>query len=129
MNKKILTITDLPGVGAVTAEKLKEAGCDNMMSIAVSSPSDFSELTGLTENAARKVIQAARDNLALGFESGEQLLERRAQVIKIGTGCKAFDELIGGGFETGAISECFGEFGSSKSQIAHVLAVRAQLPR
>ena len=25
---------------------------------------------------------------------------------------KTFDELMGGGFETGSITECFGEFGS-----------------
>ena len=30
---------------------------------------------------------------------------------------------MGGGFETGAIVECFGEYGSGKTQIAHALAV------
>ncbi|MGZ7047853.1 MAG: DNA repair and recombination protein RadA, partial [Methanobacterium sp.] len=37
-------------------------------------------------------------------------------------------ELIGGGIETQAITEVFGEFGSGKSQIAHELAVSIQLP-
>ena len=31
---KELTLYDLPGVGAATAEKLKEAGYDNLISIA-----------------------------------------------------------------------------------------------
>jgi DNA repair protein RadA len=36
--------------------------------------------------------------------------------------------LLGGGVETQAITECFGEFGSGKSQIAMQLAVNVQLP-
>ena len=34
--------------------------------------------------------------------------------------------MLGGGIETAAITECFGEFGSGKTQIGHVLAVNAQ---
>ena len=56
-------------------------------------------------------------------------MKKRAQVIRLSTGCRAFDAMLNGGFESGGISECFGEFGSSKSQIAHVLSVRVQLPR
>ena len=67
--------------------------------------------------------------LDIGFETGEEVMKRREQVIKITTGSKAFDEMLGGGFESGAISECFGEWGSSKTQIAHALAVNVQLPK
>jgi DNA repair protein RadA len=35
---------------------------------------------------------------------------------------------MGGGFETGAITEAYGQYGAGKSQIAHTLAVRCQLP-
>src|SRR3989344_3990779 len=122
-------ITDLPGVGAATAEKLAEAGFHTLMSIAVATPGDLVEASGLGEATARKVINVAREKLDLGFESGESLLRRREQIIKITSGSKNIDALVGGGFETGSISECFGEFGSSKSQIGHVLAVRTQLPR
>jgi DNA repair protein RadA len=34
-----------------------------------------------------------------------------------------------GGIESGAITECYGEFGSGKSSLAHQLAVSAQLPK
>lgn len=122
-------ITKLPGVGAATAEKLKEAGYTSYMSIAVVSPGEMVDVAGVTEATARKIINTARDKMEMGFETGEDLMKKREQVIKIGTGCKTFDELIGGGFETGCISECFGEFGSSKSQIAHQLAVNVQLPK
>lgn len=128
MSKDNIKLTDLPGVGAATAEKLIEAGYDNLMSIAVVNPAEMIEIAGVTEATARKIINAARKNLDMGFESGEDLLKKRNEIIKITTGCKNFDTLIGGGFETGSISECFGEFGASKSQIAHVLAITAQLP-
>ncbi len=122
-------IENLPGVGAATAEKLISAGYDNFMSIAVSSPGEMVNIAGVTEATARKIINAARSKLDMGFETGEELLRKREQVIRLSTGCRAFDAMLNGGFESGGISECFGEFGSSKSQIAHVLAVRVQLPR
>ena len=126
---KEFTIEDLPGVGATTAEKLRDSGYDNLMAIATSSPSDLVELTGVGENVAKRIIQVARTKLDMGFETGEDILKKREQVIKITTGSKAFDDMLKGGFETGAISECFGEFGSSKTQIAHALAVNVQLPK
>jgi len=122
-------IEDLPGVGPSSAEKLRDNGFDDLMTIAVSSPSEVSTVTGLTENAARKIIKVARNKLDMGFESGADLLRRREQIIKITTGSKSFDEMLAGGFETGCISECFGEYGSSKTQLAHALAVNAQLPK
>ena len=39
----------------------------------------------------------------------------------------SLDELLGGGFETQAIVEVFGEFGSGKTQIGHQLAVNCIL--
>src|SRR3989344_856375 len=126
LSKKPQNERDLPGVGAATAEKLALAGYDNLMAIAVSSPGQLTELAGASEAVARKMIQCARDALDMGFESGEELLKRRERVIKIKTGSTAVDGILGGGIETGAITECFGEFGSGKTQIGHVLAVNTQ---
>lgn len=121
--KKEISLTDLPGIGAATAEKLIESGYKDLMSLAVASPGELVEATGMTEAVARKVINSARNSLDMGFESGEELLKRRERVLKITTGSNNFDKLLGGGFETGAIVECFGEFGSGKTQMAHILAV------
>src|SRR3989344_5493148 len=84
--RKELQITDLPGVGPATAEKLKAAGFDTLMGIAVASPGELVEIAGVTEVAARKIINVARDSLAMGFESGDQLLRKREQLMKISTG-------------------------------------------
>ena len=123
---KVQTIQDLPGVGPATAEKLESVGYGDLMAIAVASPGEIVEVTGISEAQARKLIAQARESLDMGFMSGEELLERRARIIKLTTGVKAFDDLMGGGFETGCITECFGQYGSSKTQIAHQLAVNAQ---
>jgi len=120
-------IMDLPGVGAATAEKLKEAGYTDLMGIAVASPGELVEAAGMTETGARKIIITARNALNMGFEDGTNLLKRRKAVMKISTGSKEFDKLVGGGFETGAITECFGKYGSSKTQLAHQLAVNLHL--
>jgi len=126
--KKEYTITDLPGVGPSTAEKLVAAGLDNLLSIAVSSLGVLVEEAGVSESVARKMIQSARDMLDMGFETATDILKKRQSVNKITTGSKNFDEILGGGFETGAITELYGEFGSGKTQVAHQLAVNIFLP-
>ena len=118
-----LTIQDLPGVGAATAEKLESAGFRDLMSIAVSTIGELVEAAGVSESVARKMINAARDSMKMGFETGADIMKKRELVGKISTGSMGFDGLMGGGFETGAITECFGEFGSGKTQIGHLLAV------
>ncbi len=123
---KELGIEDLPGVGSATAEKLILGGFDNLMAIAVATPGELGDSAGITETAARKMIQAARSSMDMGFQSGEDLLTKREKIIKISTGSKSFDAMMGGGFETSAITECFGQYGSSKTQIAHILCVSCQ---
>ncbi len=121
--KGIENLTDHTGVRAASAEKLASGGFDTLISIAVASPGQIVEVTGITESAARKIIHSARDALNMGFATGEDILAKRQKVEKIPTGSKMFDELMGGGFETGAITEIFSEFGSGKTQMAHILAV------
>lgn len=124
--KKSNLIEDLPGVGAATATKLQDSGFGDVMSIAVSTPGELVDATGVSEANARKMINAARNNLDMGFETGDDLLKKRERVIKITTGSASFDALLGGGVETGSITECYGEFGSGKTQVAHILAVNIQ---
>lgn len=74
--------------------------------------------------------------------TGNEYLAKRAEVIKITTGSKALDDLLGtcshslthticlgGGIETMSITEVFGEFRTGKTQLAHTLCVTTQLPR
>ncbi len=127
--KKIKNISDLPGVGEKTAEKMKESGYSDLMSIAAASASELSERVETGEATASKIIQAARDAMEMGFETATKVLKRREKIGKITTGSKALDELLGGGLETQSIFEAHGAFGSAKSQLAFQLAVNVQLPK
>lgn len=122
-------IENLPGVGPATAEKLIEAGFTDLMSIAVSSPQNLAEMADIGVNTAVKIIAAARKQADIGnFETGSEVMEKRKLVGKVRTGSEALDELLGGGFETQAIIELFGEFGSGKTQLGHQMAVNVTKP-
>jgi DNA repair protein RadA len=122
-------IEDIPGVGDKTLEKMKEAGYDNVMSIAASSAGELSAVTGIGVETANKIIAAARQKLKMGFESAKTVLEKREKIGRITMCSKSMDNLLGGGIETQAITEMHGAFGSGKSQLAHQLAVSVQLPK
>ncbi len=71
-----------------------------------------------------KIIEAAKEASNIGgFETGDILLERRKNVKKLTSCSKSLDEMLGGGFETQAIVELFGEYGTGKTQIIHQMAV------
>lgn len=127
--KKEFSIEELPGVGVATAEKLREAGFDNLMSIAVASPGEITESAGVGEGIAKRIINIARNKLDMGFESGEDLLKKAERVERITTNSKALDSLLGGGIETGTCTEFYAPFASGKSQVGFQLAVNVQLPK
>jgi DNA repair protein RadA len=122
-------IEDLPGVGPATAEKLREAGFDDLLALAVMSPGDLADQAELGEAVATKIIGGAKKMANIGgFVSGDALLERRREVLKLTSKVQSIDDLLGGGFETQALVEVYGAFGSGKTQIGHQLAVNCTLP-
>ena len=63
-------IDDLPGVGPATAEKLRDAGYSDIMSIAVASPKELSDAAEVGETVGAKIIQKARKQANVGkFET------------------------------------------------------------
>src|SRR3972149_5509781 len=122
-------ITDLPGVGPAVSAKLEAAGIYDLMSVAVMTPTDLSDTAGVSEAVGRKIIQAARKMLDLGFVEGTEYAKKRENIHNITTGSKSFDNLLGGrGVESRSITEAFGAFGSGKTQVGLTLAVNVQLP-
>ncbi|MDD3350902.1 MAG: DNA repair and recombination protein RadA [Candidatus Methanomethylophilaceae archaeon] len=123
------TLEDIPGVGPAISEKLREAGYTDLMAIAVAPPKELAELCEIGEKKAADIIEGAKLCADIGgFETGDEILERRKLVTKLTTGSKALDELMGGGLESQSIVEFFGEFGSCKSQLCFQLAVNATMP-
>jgi len=123
------SIESLSGVGEATADKFREAGYTTVESIAVATVAELREAAEIGETQAKKIIAAARKAAEIGaFLTADKVLERRKTVGWITTGSKNLDALLGGGVETRAVTEVFGEFGSGKSQLAHQLCVNVQLP-
>ena len=129
MSREIKSITDLPGVGPATANKLIEAGYGTIEAIAVATPQELSAAAGIPITSAQRIIRAAREALDIRFKTALEVKKERMQTRKITTGSRNLDDLLGGGIETKTITEFFGEFGSGKTQICHQLAVNVQLPQ
>lgn len=126
--KEIKNLTDLPGVGPATANKLIEAGYTTLESIAVATPQELSAVSGIPITTAQKIIRAAREALDIRFKTALEVKKERLTTRKITTGSRNLDDLLGGGIETRTLTEFFGEFGTGKTQICHQLAVNVQLP-
>lgn len=124
-----LTIEDLPGIGPKGAQKLREAGYVELMSIAAASSGEIAAACEIGEATAEKIIQSARQVLDMGFKTAEDVLARRQEVGRITTGSQSLDALLGGGVETQNITEFYGGFSSGKSQVGFQLAVNVQLPK
>jgi len=125
--KKYESIEDMPGVGPSIARKLRELGFQTVESLAMATIREL-EQAGIGEKKAFEIIEAARSSISLSFMRADELLKMRQNVLRLTTGSRKLDELLGGGLETQTITEFYGEYGSGKSQIAHQLCVNVQLP-
>jgi DNA repair protein RAD51 len=63
----------------------------------------------------------------MGFTTAAEYHKQRQDIIQITTGSAELDKLLGGGMETGSITEIFGEFRTGKTQICHTLCVTCQV--
>jgi len=86
------------------------------------------EPAGIGEKKALAIIGTARSSIGVSFVRADELLRMRQDVLRLTTGSRALDELLGGGLETQTITEFYGEYGSGKSQVCHQLCVNVQLP-
>src|SRR5919202_2947834 len=132
-----LQLDDLPGVQQHLINKLKQAGIQSVLDLAVSIPNELAAgpyegnaVSADTETISELVLKAKKalaDSGALikEFSTADQVLERRKSLVRFTTGSKNLDDFLKGGVESQAITELTGEFGSGKSQICHTLCVTA----
>ena len=64
----------------------------------------------------------------MGFMSATEAAQQRQNIIHLTSGSTELDKLLGGGMETGSLTELFGEFRTGKTQLCHTLCVTCQLP-
>ena len=116
------------GINAGDIKKLEEAGYHTVESIAFTPKKHLVNVKGLSENKVDKIIDAASKIVQMGFQTASTFFEKRQSMIQLSTGSASLDQLLGGGVETGSITELFGEFRTGKTQICHTLCVTCQLP-
>jgi DNA repair protein RadA len=136
-----LQLEDLPGVQSHLITKLKRAGIQSVLDLAVSVPQELAaggegagyegnSVSADTETISELVLKARKALVDSGtlikeFSTADQVLERRKSLVRYSTGSKNLDDFLKGGVESQAITELAGEFGSGKSQICHTLCVTA----
>jgi DNA repair protein RAD51 len=125
-----LPLAKLEGNGVTTGDirKLAEAGYHTVESVAYTPRRALMTVKGISEAKADKLLLEAGKLIPMGFTTASEVHQRRAELIALTSGSKQLDTLLGGGIETGAITEIFGEFRTGKSQLCHTLAVTCQLP-
>jgi DNA repair protein RAD51 len=116
------------GISATDVKKLVEAGFNTVESIAYTPKKTILLIKGISEAKADKILTEAARLVPMGFTTATDFHQRRQEIVYITSGSKELDKLLGGGFETGSITEMFGEFRTGKTQICHTLAVTCQLP-
>ncbi|CEL92076.1 unnamed protein product [Vitrella brassicaformis CCMP3155] len=107
---------------------LKEAGYTTVEAVAYASSRLLQQVKGISEQKVAKLKEAVKGLVHMGFSSATEINLMRQQIVKLTTGCAGFDAILGGGIETGMLTEVFGEFRSGKTQVCHTLAVTSQLP-
>jgi DNA repair protein RadA len=136
-----LELEDLPGVQPHLISKLRQAGIQSILDLAVSIPNELAAggegggyegntVSADTETISELVLKAKKTLVDSGalikeFSTADQVLERRKSLVRYSTGSKNLDDFLKGGVESQAITELTGEFGSGKSQICHTLCVTA----
>ncbi len=127
-SQKVYTLKDLPGVGDATLKKLKDAGILSIRTLAMMPKAKLMDDAGIGEKTADKLIKMAQDIEKMSFLSADAIWEKRKSLKKLTSGSQNLDDLLGGGFEPGAVTEIFGEYRTGKTQIVHQLCVNVQLP-
>jgi DNA repair protein RadA len=131
---KEVSMNEIPNITSDMIEKLKKLNINSVYQLAVQDPMELAreyEDTSFSIESASIFIANARkiltenDVLTNEFSTADQFLEKRNKISRYTTGSESFDSFLSGGFETQAITELAGEFGSGKSQICHTLCVAA----
>lgn len=128
-------LEQLEGVGGTFAKKLKELGYHNIAVLAYAGSAEVATKLGKPQDFAEELILKAykfvKENKVLEKEiiTTKEKLEQEKDQDKLTTGTKNINKLLGGGIQTGAITEFVAEAASGKSQLCFQLAVLATQPK
>ncbi len=93
------------GINMADIKKFKESGIHTVSGVLMMPRKELLNIKGISEAKVLKFIEAAQKSCpGLGFITGTEILQKRSEVVKLTTGAKALDELLGGGIESMSIT-------------------------
>ena len=114
-------------INARQIKLLQESGISSAEALAMSPFNIISDIDGLGDKTAKKLIWNARNALGMSeFIAAEEINENTEYIT---TGSGELNRILGGGFQTGKLTEVYGPFKSGKTNLAHTIAVSIQLPK
>lgn len=116
------------GINVADIKKLKGAGICTVKGVLMTTVKKLCNIKGLSEAKVEKIKDVCKALSNSGFVTAFEVSEKRKNIFKVSTGSKELDKLLGGGVESMAITEAFGEFRTGKTQLSHSLCVLTQLP-
>ena len=128
-----IDLSNLKGIGPKIRQKLIDGGIQSIMDLAVALPREVEDVLGGKEEKAFSFIISAKRWLEQSglldkeFIPAGDLLQKRRNMMRCTTGSNNLNEILGGGVETQAITEVYGDFGSGKTQLCHTLCCTCQL--
>ncbi len=126
MLQKVADLDKVKGINARQIKLLQENGISNAEALAMSPGMIVANIDGLGDKTAKKLIWNARNALGMTeFTTAEKIDEN---VEYITTGSAELNKILGGGFQTGKLTEVYGPFKSGKTALASTISVTCQLP-
>lgn len=118
-------LSQIKGINARQIKLLQDNGISTAEALAMSPGSTVSDIDGLGDKTAKKLIWNARN--ALGMTDFIQAKDIDENVEFMTTGSSELNKILGGGFQTGKLTEVYGPFKSGKTALAHTISVTSQL--
>ncbi len=120
-------LSQVKGINARQIKLLQESGVSTAEALAMSGTGIIASIDGLGDKTAKKLIWNARN--ALGMTDFIPAAEIDENVEYITTGSSELNRILGGGMQTGKLTEVYGPFKSGKTNLAHTIAVTIQMPK
>ena len=124
---EIKCLTDLKGIGPKTADRLREQGYD-VEELATSRPDEIASIMGVSYAIAKGWTMEAQNAILakITFKTAsEQDIDKKLRQFHFKTGSPAFNNILGGGISTWAITGLSGRLASGKTEICHEVALDA----
>ncbi len=119
-------LDQVKGINSRQIKLLQENGISTAEALAMSPNTTVAAIDGLGDKTAKKLIWNARN--ALGMTDFTPAAKIDDNVEYFTTGSAELNRILGGGFQTGKLTEVYGPFKSGKTALAHTISVTVQLP-